>query len=64
MFSNKNEYALIEKPHKIVHQNIKEAVKCVKEGTCLSDIDYLVKLFKEAEDASLELFELLDSMVR
>jgi len=52
-------FAQIEKPHKIVHDSVNEALECIKNGDCLADISKIEKLFKNAEDASLELFSVL-----
>jgi len=53
----------IEKPHKIVHDSVNEALECVKNGNCLSDISKVENLFKNAEEASKELFSLLSKIV-
>ncbi|NPA10749.1 MAG: chemotaxis protein [Epsilonproteobacteria bacterium] len=63
-FADKREYEEIKEPHKTVHQSIKEAVSCIKKGTCLNDINYVINLFKKAEEASNKLFGLLDDLVR
>jgi len=56
-------FSQIEKPHKEVHSNVNEALECVKSGNCLSDISKMENLFKNAEKASIELFEVLGKMV-
>ena len=63
LFANTPSYKEIDTPHDNVHKSIMEAVRCVREGTCLSNIDYVANLFKEAEENSKRLFELLDKML-
>ena len=59
IFGNTPSYKEIKIPHQEVHQSIKEAIKCVSENSCLDDIDYIINLFKKAEENSQKLFELL-----
>ncbi|HIQ51291.1 MAG TPA: chemotaxis protein [Nautiliaceae bacterium] len=63
IFGNAPSYKEIEIPHKEIHQSIKEAIKCVKENNCLDNIDYIIDLFKKAEENSQKLFELLSKML-
>ena len=63
IFGNTNSYKEIEIPHKEIHQSIKEAIKCVSENSCLDNIDYIIDLFKKAEENSQKLFVLLRSML-
>jgi len=53
----------INEPHKIVHNEINQAIKCVKEGTCLNDITVVINHFQTAEEASKKLFVLLNQML-
>ena len=55
-------FSEIEEPHKMVHNSINEALKCVSEGNCLSDIVKVANLFEDAENASKRLFEILKNM--
>ena len=64
LFGDTLSYKEIDTPHSNVHKSIAKAVECVKDGTCLSDIDYVANLFKEAEENSKKLFELLDRMLK
>ena len=64
LFNTSDVYKKIETPHKNVHEAIENAVECVKTGTCLSDINYVANLFKEAEKSSKSLFELLNSLLK
>ncbi|NPA55610.1 MAG: chemotaxis protein [Epsilonproteobacteria bacterium] len=63
LFGNTKEYQEIKQPHIEVHKNISDAVECVRTGTCLSDINHVATLFKQAEEASKKLFDLLDRMM-
>ena len=64
LFSSSDVYREIETPHANVHKAIAEAVECVKTGTCLNDINYVANLFKQAEENSKRLFELLNSLLK
>ena len=63
LFSKTPSYTLIEEPHSKVHQNAIEALKCVKTGICLQDINVVIEHFKKAEDESKKLFILIDKMI-
>jgi len=63
-FSATNGYRQMEEPHKIVHESINQAIKCVSEGTCLEDITVVLNYFKKAEEASKTLFGLLNQMLK
>jgi len=62
-FQNTTAFRTMEEPHKVVHESVNKAIKCVKEGTCLNDISIVINNFKTAEDASQRLFELLNQML-
>ena len=55
-------FKAIEEPHKSVHYEINQAIKCVKEGNCLNDISGVINHFKVAENASKQLFSLFNKM--
>jgi len=61
-YGKTSSFAQIEKPHREVHESVNEALNCVKEGNCLSDISKIEKLFTKAEEASKELFDILKRM--
>ena len=63
-FSGTNAFKSMEAPHKIVHSEINQAIKCVRDGTCLNDISVVLNHFKVAEDASQTLFGLLNQMLK
>ncbi len=63
LFSHTRSFGAISKPHETVHNKASDALVCVRNGTCLQNIDGVVKDFEEMEEASKELFELLDRMI-
>ena len=62
-FGATRSYSMIDKPHSTVHLNAVAAIECVRKGTCLQNIDSVIEYFLNAENASNELFEILDSML-
>lgn len=60
-FGHTQSYKMLESPHSLVHQNVIESVKCIKSGIC-SEADKIIRNFKAAENASEELFKLLDKL--
>ena len=63
-FSTTSAFKMLEEPHKIVHAEINQAIQCVKEGTCLNDINVVIRHFQKAEEASKKLFSLLTQMLK
>ncbi|WP_345980487.1 methyl-accepting chemotaxis protein [Sulfurimonas sp. HSL3-2] len=61
-FQHSSSFAGIEAPHEQVHKNIKSAMDMLESGNIKND--EIIKLFKNAEEASNKLFQLLDTMVR
>ena len=57
-------YALMDKPHSIVHTNVLNAIRCLdsKDG-CIANRDKILEDFKAMEVASGELFKLMEQMV-
>ena len=62
-FGNSQAYKDLVAPHKKVHASINRAVELAKSDMQRNS-DEIVTLFKEAENASKELFKHLDSMVQ
>jgi methyl-accepting chemotaxis protein len=56
-------FSEIEKPHKEVHDSIIKAMKEFKNPESINP-EEIVRLFKQAEQSSKELFRLLDDMVK
>lgn len=63
IFGNTKSFAMIDAPHSIVHSNAIAALDCVREGTCLQDINKVIGYFLNAEKASNELFDILENML-
>ena len=63
IFSKTSNYLQIEEPHKKVHENILDAMKCVKTGLCIENIDELIEDFSKAELESQNLFKVIDAML-
>ncbi len=57
-------YKALEAPHKTIHEEINKALKCIREGECLNDIDYVKNLFANAEEASKEVFNSINAMLK
>ena len=64
LFGHTPSYAQIDIPHAAVHQQAIAALDCVKKGTCLQDISVVVNYFKAIEQASKELFNIIDAMIQ
>ncbi|PNV82776.1 MAG: chemotaxis protein [Sulfurimonas sp.] len=64
LFGTTKAYNMIDAPHAKVHDNAIAAIECVKSGNCLADINKVINHFKDAESASKELFEILDTMLK
>jgi len=62
-FGKSSEYKAIDNPHAKVHNNIHKIIDMM-HSLKAEDNDKLVELFKETEEASKELFNHLDAMVR
>ncbi|WP_245541245.1 CZB domain-containing protein [Sulfurimonas hongkongensis] len=58
-FGHTKSYKDMLSPHKLVHQNIIDAIECIKNGIC-NDAEKIIKNFNTAESSSKKLFELLD----
>ncbi len=57
-------YALMDKPHAIVHTNVIDAIKCLdSQNGCIANRDKILEDFKAMEIASSELFRLMEQMV-
>ena len=59
-YGNSSEYRAILEPHKKVHEDIAKAMQKLESR----EIDEIIKLFKDAEKASTELFEHLDNIIK
>ncbi|MFT7860471.1 MAG: methyl-accepting chemotaxis protein, partial [Sulfurimonas sp.] len=59
-FASRENFVKIDKPHRLIHDNIKEAMNILKNKEL--DSEKIQELFGEVEEASTELFELLDTL--
>ncbi len=62
-FGNTEAYKELSSPHKMVHQATNKALECIKTGECLKDINHVLSLFKDAEDASKQVFAIINKML-
>ncbi len=60
-FGHTQSYKSMLSPHMLVHQNIIDAVECIKNGIC-NDSEKILNNFNVAESSSKTLFELLDTL--
>lgn len=63
IFGSTPSFRKLETPHKLVHDNILAAVKCVASGTCGTQSTNVMSYFKNAEDASREVANILSAML-
>lgn len=62
-FGDTSAYKELEAPHKTIHEEINKALKCIEEENCLNDINHVLSLFKNAENASKKVFETINKML-
>lgn len=62
-FSKTLSYTQLETPHKEVHVNIKKAVDCVVNGTCMQESKNVISYFNDAEKASQKVMQLLNKIL-
>jgi methyl-accepting chemotaxis protein len=63
-FGKLSSYVKLASPHKEVHDNIKKAVDCVKQGTCTQEAQNVMTYFENAQKASREVMHALDDMLK
>jgi len=56
-------YNQLAQPHKEVHDNIKKAVACVEAGTCTKESQNVMTYFDAAEEASMQVINILNNML-
>ncbi len=61
-FGKQDAFKAIDAPHKKVHENIAKVMR-ILENTNDRNSDEIINLFKDTEEASKELFKLLDAIV-
>ncbi len=62
-FSTRSAYSAMVGPHKKVHENIAKAIALIEKDV-VANADEVIRLFKETEISSDELFNHLDDMVK
>ena len=62
-FSKTQSFSQLEVPHRDVHINIKKAVDCVVQGTCVSEAKNVITYFSDAENASMKVTQTLNKML-
>ena len=60
-FGENANYASLLKPHMQIHKNIAQINEMIKKGN--SNPDEMIKIFKENEEVSKEMFDILDEIV-
>nr|WP_321267336.1 methyl-accepting chemotaxis protein [uncultured Sulfurimonas sp.] len=63
-FGKLSSYTKLASPHKEVHDNIKKAVDCVKNGTCTQEAQNVMTYFENAQKASKVVMHTLDEMLK
>lgn len=63
-FGHTDAFRRLEAPHKHVHEGVNHALECVRSGTCLNDISVVLDDFEKSENASKEVFRIIDEMLR
>jgi methyl-accepting chemotaxis protein len=57
-------YSKVEEPHRKVHEYVLSALGCVDKHDCVDRAEWVVKQFEKTENASFELFDLLNQIVQ
>ncbi len=63
IFGKTPSFSKLHAPHKAVHDNIFEAIECVRTNTCTIKAKNVMHYFQEAEKASRDVMNILDSML-
>ncbi|MDD2652405.1 MAG: methyl-accepting chemotaxis protein [Sulfurimonas sp.] len=63
-FSKTQSYSRLESPHKEVHDNIKKAVECVTNQTCVANAQDIINYFINAQNASHKVVDTLNKMLQ
>ena len=63
LFGSTPSYPALAEPHARVHRAVKLAVECTRDKTCEARVEEIVADFEEAEQASVQLFEILDEII-
>jgi methyl-accepting chemotaxis protein len=63
-YGHTKNYPLIDKPHEKVHQNVLKNIHVVDQGSILDNQASIIENFQEMENASAQLFAILDDIVQ
>ncbi len=63
-FADKTAYTKLEQPHALVHSSIHDVIKLAKADKLTSNVELVISHFEQAEEASMELFQLMDELTR
>ena len=63
IFGKTPSFKKLESPHKLVHDNILAAVKCVSANTCSKESKNVMTYFQDAERASNDVIHVLNAML-
>ncbi|MDD2448802.1 MAG: methyl-accepting chemotaxis protein [Sulfurimonas sp.] len=62
-FGKAASYSKLAHPHKEVHDNIRKAIACVKDGTCTQEAENVKTYFQDAQKASKAVMKILDDLL-
>jgi methyl-accepting chemotaxis protein len=64
-FSSLSSFKNVVQPHKIVHDKVISSIKCIEENGCLiKNTPMIVQNFTEMEEASRQLFSVMDQLLK
>ncbi|MCW8928872.1 MAG: methyl-accepting chemotaxis protein [Gammaproteobacteria bacterium] len=61
-FGHNEHYKSLQKPHALVHSSIINVIELAKNNQLMNDTQEVIERFKQAEEASIEMFELMDQL--
>ncbi|MEA2091167.1 MAG: chemotaxis protein, partial [Campylobacterota bacterium] len=64
IFGEHKEYAKIDAPHKVIHKNVLQNMNYIDNKNVMSNRDIILENFTNIEEASAELFTVLDDILQ
>ncbi len=61
-FGNNSIYKRIQAPHALVHSSIIDVIELTRDNQLMSHTEEVIKKFEQAEQASIEMFQLMDDL--
>ena len=61
-YKNNENYRSIQKPHALVHTSIINVIELARNNQLMNNTHEVIEKFKQAEEASLEMFQLMDQL--